>query len=120
MNEFSPPGWPTVIPRIAVDDPKGLVHFVKEVFNASGDLNLDRPTELKLGDSMLMIAGIESRGPFPAFLYVYVENVEDVFWRAIDLEAISIEAPCDTPYGDRRCTIEDSWGNLWQIATRAG
>ena len=23
-----------------------------------------------------------------------------------------------TPYGDRRCMIEDAWGNTWQIATQ--
>ena len=118
MNEVSPPGWPTVIPRIAVDDPQELVRFVKAVFSASGDFNFDRPTELQLGDSILMIASSEVRGNFPAFLYVYVENVDPVFGRALDLGAIAIEDPFDTPYGDRRCTVEDRWGNCWQIASR--
>jgi PhnB protein len=32
--------------------------------------------------------------------------------------ALSLEAPSDTPYGDRRGMEKDSWGNTWQIATR--
>jgi len=31
--------------------------------------------------------------------------------------ARSLEEPVDTPYGDRRAMVEDSWGNVWQIAT---
>ena len=31
--------------------------------------------------------------------------------------ANSVEAPTDTPYGDRRGMVEDKWGNTWQIAT---
>jgi uncharacterized glyoxalase superfamily protein PhnB len=31
--------------------------------------------------------------------------------------AASLEKPMDTPYGDRRATVLDSWGNTWQIAT---
>jgi len=27
-----------------------------------------------------------------------------------------IEHPADMPYGDRRATVRDPWGNTWQIA----
>jgi uncharacterized glyoxalase superfamily protein PhnB len=37
-----------------------------------------------------------------------------------DAGARSLEEPFDTPYGDRRCMIEDKWGNTWQIATQMG
>jgi uncharacterized glyoxalase superfamily protein PhnB len=36
---------------------------------------------------------------------------------ARDAGAASLEKPMDTPYGDRRATVLDSWGNTWQIAT---
>lgn len=52
-----------------------------------------------------------------AFLYVYVEDADRTYQRAVDAGAISIEEPTDTPYGDRRATLRDSWGNMWQIAT---
>ena len=28
--------------------------------------------------------------------------------------------PADMPYGDRRATVRDPWGNVWQIATHRG
>jgi PhnB protein len=49
-------------------------------------------------------------------LYVYVADVEATHARALALGARQLEAPLDTPYGDRRSMIEDTWGNTWQIA----
>lgn len=54
----------------------------------------------------------------PAFLYVYVENVDTTHQLALQAGALTIEKPADMPYGDRRATLRDSWGNTWQIATR--
>lgn len=65
---------------------------------------------------MISPAGI--REPFPAFLYVYVEDADASFNRAIDAGAASLEAVWETPYGDRRGMVRDPWGNVWQIATR--
>lgn len=57
------------------------------------------------------------REPTPAFLYVYVEDADSTFRRAIAAKAISLEEPADMSYGDRRATVKDEWGNTWQIAT---
>jgi uncharacterized glyoxalase superfamily protein PhnB len=57
------------------------------------------------------------REAMPAFLYVYVENADETYERAIAAGAESIEGPADMPYGDRRATVRDSWSNIWQIAT---
>ncbi len=40
--------------------------------------------------------------------------------RALEAGAVSLEEPVDTPYGDRRGTVEDPCGNVWQIATHQG
>ena len=64
---------------------------------------------------MISDAGI--RSPTPAFLYVYVSDTDATYRRALDAEAHSLEEPADLPYGDRRCMVEDKWGNTWQIAT---
>jgi uncharacterized glyoxalase superfamily protein PhnB len=52
-----------------------------------------------------------------AFLYVYVEDTGATYLRALEAGATSLEEPFNTPYGDRRCMVEDEWGNTWQIAT---
>lgn len=52
-----------------------------------------------------------------AFLYVYVEDADEIYRRAIKAGAHTVEEPLDMPYGDRRAMVRDAWGNLWQIAT---
>jgi PhnB protein len=117
MSAFAPDGWHTVTPRIVARDAEQLVAFVKQVFGATGDYSRERPAVLKIGDSMLMINDAGVRDPMPAFLYVYVENTDEIYRRAIGAGAFSLEEPAQTPYGDRRAMVEDAWGNTWQIAT---
>ena len=118
--KYIPAGWPTVVPRIAVDDPEALVGFIQYVFGAVGNFHPERPSELRIGDSLLMVGSTIGREAMPAFLYVYVEDADSVYQRALDRGARSLEEPRDMPYGDRRAMIRDSWGNTWQIATHGG
>ena len=60
------------------------------------------------------------REPRKTFLYVYVENTDKTYRRALEAGALTIEKPVDMPYGDRRAMVEDPWGNIWQIATHGG
>jgi len=121
MNGFQPGGRHTVTPRIITPDPAGLVAFVKAVFDAEGEHRTDTPSEVAIGDSTIMISdGGGLRPALAAFLYVYVPDADEAYRRAMAAGATSIEAPLDTPYGDRRGTIQDGWGNLWQIATHRG
>jgi uncharacterized glyoxalase superfamily protein PhnB len=118
MASFQPDGWHTVTPRIITPDAEGLVAFLKAVFQAQGDLHPGRPAEIRIGDSVVMISdGGGARDPFPAFLYVYVEDTDSTYQRAMAAHAASVEAPINTPYGDRRAMVRDQWGNTWQIAT---
>ena len=119
-KSFIPDGWHTVTPRLAVDRPESLVKFIKTVFDAIGEYHPDRPAELRVGDSILMISGASAREVMPAFLYVYVEDTDTTYQRALDEGAASVEDPRETPYGDRRAMVRDSWGNTWQIATYGG
>ena len=112
-----PPGWPPVIPRLSVDQPHRMVQFLKEVFGAKGEYEENRPSELRIGDSLIMVGGTLERMPTMSFLYIYVEDVDEAYDKALSLGATSIEAPEEMPYGDRRAMIRDSWGNYWQIAT---
>jgi PhnB protein len=112
----APAGWHTLTPRIVTHDARGLVEFLRDVFAATGDLESERPTTLAIGDSNLMISVAGVRAAHPVFAYVYVADADATYRRAVARGAVSIEAPFDTPYGDRRCMIEDAWGNTWQIA----
>src|SRR6266511_3382902 len=110
---FAPEGWRVVTPRIVVHDAEQLVEFLKQVFGATGEYQQDIPSVIMIGD-----AGI--RSPMSAFLYVYVSDTDATYQRALDAGARSLEEPTEMPYGDRRCMVEDRWGNTWQIATHRG
>jgi PhnB protein len=116
-----PKGRSTITPRIITPDVEGVVGFMKAVFGARGELQTAAPVDLAIGDSIVMVSdGGGARDPMPAFLYVYVEKVDDVFKRAVDAGAETLESPEDMPWGDRRATVRDPWKNIWQIATHLG
>ena len=102
MGESRPPGWHSITPRIMVPDAEGLVGFIKQVFEAVGDLPAGRPAELRIGDSIVMVSGAEQREPMTAFLYVYVVDADATYQRALAAGALPLEEPADMPYGDRR------------------
>ena len=116
-SHAAPEGWNTITPRIVVQDSKGFVDFLRQVFDATGDYLESRPSVIRIGDSLLMISEPIVRNTMTAFLYVYVDDAEAVYRRAVKAGAHSVEEPVNTPYGDRRCMVEDPWGNTWQIAT---
>ena len=114
----APGGFHSVTPRIVVGDPEKQVEFLRVVFAASGEVHPDRPAEVRIGDSIVMVSSIDARESFPAFLYVYVEDADATYRRAMQAGAVSLEEPLDTPYGDRRAMVRDPFGNVFQIAHR--
>ena len=117
---FTPQGWHTVTPKLVVDDARKAVEFLRQVFGAKGEYLSDRPSVISMGDSLIMIGEVGVRSAVTSFLYVYVQDADATYQRALNAGARSLEKPIDTPYGDRRCMIEDQWGNTWQIATHMG
>lgn len=117
MTNRIPEGWHSITPRIVVDDAVALAAFLRQAFDATGECLADRPTILRIGDSNVMLSTTGPRESMPAFLYLYVEDIDVTYQRALEAGAISLEQPWDTPYGDRRGMIEDPHGNIWQIAT---
>jgi uncharacterized glyoxalase superfamily protein PhnB len=97
-----------------------LVAFLKDVFAATGEYIEDRPSDIRIGDSLVMVSGDGPREAMPAFLYVYVDDVDATYLRALETGARSLEEPEDQPYGDRRGMVADPYGNIWQVASRLG
>jgi uncharacterized glyoxalase superfamily protein PhnB len=117
MAKYIPEDWRSVTPRIVVPEVEKLIDFLRHTFGATGEFRTSMPSEIRIGDSIIMVSGTELRDSMPAFLYVYVEDVDATHARALDAGARSLEEPRDLPYGDRRGMVKDAWGNLWQIAT---
>ena len=118
MSRFQPDGRPTVTPRLFTPDVPGLVAFLKTVFDAEGEVRTDTPSDIRIGDSIVMVSdGGGVREASVATFYVYVADADEAYRRAIASGARSTAAPADMPWGDRRAIVQDPWGNSWQVAT---
>lgn len=105
-----------------------LPSFLAEVFSAreierheSGERRAAH-VELAIGDSALVVEAGElppEHSPTPASVYVYVEDVDAVYRRALAAGAESITAPENKPYGERGCGFV-AYGNTWWVATHLG
>jgi PhnB protein len=111
--------------RPYVYGPLALLDFVRETFSA---IELERHTfgtdshhvELQIGDSVLVIeAGDLPAGtqPWTSAIYVYVDDVDVVFARAVERGAAAIAEVEDKPYQERQGGFRDMAGNVWWVST---
>jgi PhnB protein len=119
-----PEGYGSVTPYLLVDDAGGLLDFVKAAFDADERLRMPNAdgtvahAEVAIGDSIVMMGDAGEEWPaMPAFIYLYVEDCDETYARALAAGATSVREPADQFYGDRTSTVRDPVGNLWGIAT---
>lgn len=125
-----PPGYHSVTPYLVVDDGARAIDFYKRSFGASELSRMATPdgkiahAELKIGDSMIMLSDAMmgyrsplSLGGSPVSIFLYVDDVDSVFNRAIEAGAKSDMAPVDMFWGDRYGKLTDPFGHLWGIGT---
>lgn len=119
-----PEGYHTVTPYLTVQGAATLIDFLKQAFDATEIHRTTRPdgaighAEVRIGDSVVMMA--ESRGewkPMPGAIYLYVNNTDATYKRALQAGATSLMEPADQFYGDRSAGVKDPVGNHWWIAT---
>lgn len=119
-----PAGYHTVTPYLVVDNAKQLITFLQAAFDAEikslfeGADEAILNAEVKIGDSMLMIADARDNcRAKPTMLYLYVPDVDAAYQRAIAAGAESMMEPADQFYGDRNGGVRDHSGNEWWLAT---
>src|ERR1700733_12852966 len=95
-----PEGYHTVTPRLFVKDAAKLIDFLKHAFGASGTFRDDGPTDVRIGDSIVMVSGTDFREATESFFYLYLEDTDEAYRRAIAAGATSLDAPQDMFYGD--------------------
>ena len=119
-----PDGYHSVIPYLVVQGAAALIDFLRQAFDATEKGRHAWPdgsimhAEVKIGDSVIMLG--EARGewkPMPASIYLYVNDADATFRKAIKAGAVSVMEPADQFYGDRHGGVKDTCGNLWWIAT---
>lgn len=119
-----PEGFRSLTPFLYPRDTAALLDFLKQAFGATQTALLHWPdgrvmhAAMRVGDSMLMLSdACDQMSPMPTALYLYVEDVDAVYRRALDAGATSFMEPADMFWGDRMGGVKDPANNLWWIAT---
>jgi PhnB protein len=75
--------------------------------------------EAQIEDSVIVLELSDPPHPggFPGSVYVYVEDVDEVYRIATQHGATTIAAPEDRPFGERQAGVKDTYGNVWWIST---
>jgi PhnB protein len=127
-----PEGYHSVTPYLIVKGAAKAIDFYKNAFGASEVMRFPGPNntimhaEIKIGDSVVMLADEHEDSPYrnplavggtPVSLMVYVSDVDSVFKQAVSLGAESTSAVQDQFYGDRSGNLKDPFGHVWTVAT---
>lgn len=127
-----PAGYHTATPYLFVRDAARAIEFYQQAFGATEKLRMPLPgdkighAEIKIGDSIIMLAEEAPSNGFPspmalggagAAIFLYVQDVDAMFTRAINAGATTILPVTDQFYGDRVGTLKDPFGQVWSIAT---
>jgi PhnB protein len=127
-----PDGYHSVTPYLFVRAAALAIDFYKDVFDAKEIMRMAGPNgkimhaEIKIGDSIVMLAdenpstGVMSPqtvGGYSVGLHVYVENVDAVIKKAVDSGAKALRPIKDQFYGDRTGSLLDPFGHMWSVAT---
>ncbi len=127
----TPQGYHTVTPNIVVDNTVKALEFYKQAFDAEETVRMPGPggsimhAEIRIGDSVIMLGdempemhakSPKAYGGTPFRFYVYVENVDAAWKRAVNAGAKSVMPLQDMFWGDRTGCLEDPFGHLWNLA----
>ena len=131
-----PAAYGSLTPHLIVSPAADAVAFYVKAFGAKPGLMMDGPGgmimhgELKIGDSILMLADEQPpMGPGPtrktpknlggtsSGVMLYVKDVDAVYARAVEAGATAVMPPMDMFWGDRYGQLEDPFGHVWAIAT---
>ena len=127
-----PDGYHNVTPYLIVNDAAAAIEFYKKAFGATELMRMPKPNgkighaEIRIGDSPIMLAdeapemGARSPRTFggsPVSIFLYVDDVDTTFARAVDGGAKVQRPLADQFYGDRTGGVEDPFGHVWYIAT---
>lgn len=119
------PGFHTITPYLIVRELEPMIKFLEQAFGAtvhyrtrggSGGVH----TELRIGDSMVMVSGGEegqTMEPMPTMIFLYLENVDETYQAALAAGATSLMEPTDGAFGEPRgAGIQDPSGNQWYFS----
>ena len=122
-NSKIPDNYQTVMPYLIVKDAAQFIAFMQKVFDAKEthksmrDEHTIMHAEIMIGGSTIMFA--DSTEKFSARtggFFIYVEDADETFKKAIDAGATIVTEVADQSYG-RSGGVQDPFGNVWWITS---
>jgi uncharacterized glyoxalase superfamily protein PhnB len=125
MTQPVPKGFQTLTPYLVLPNLKDFLPFIEKAFDATVTERIEGPggavmhAEARIGTSMLMMGeAMDGQEPRSGMLYLYVDDCEAWFQRAVDGGAQVLRPLEDQFYGDRMGGVTDAFGNIWWIGSR--
>lgn len=127
MNtSYKPDQYSSVSPYLVVDGAAKTIEFLKRVFGATelrmypDEQGRVMHGEVTIDDTVIMLADGNPPGwpAVPAHVHIYVRDVDDVYRRALEAGAESIQEPVKKDDEDKRGGVRDAGGTTWWIATK--
>lgn len=134
MTKPIPAGFHSVTPTLTVRGAGDAIEFYKKAFNAEEINRFPGPdgktimhAEIKIGDSIIMLndefpqmncLSPQSVGGPSSAIYLYVENSDSIFNRAVSAGAKVRMPMMNAFWDDRFGMLEDPYGHIWTVATR--
>ena len=119
-----PENYPRVSPYLIVKNVEETMDFIQYVFDGKVLEKMKTPNgsvnhgEISIGDSVIMIGrATESHEPQNVMLYIYVDDTDAAYKRALEKGAESVMEPADQFYGDRNAGVKDKDGISWWMAS---
>jgi PhnB protein len=127
-----PKGYHTVTPSLTVRNAAQAIDFYKKALGAEERVRMTGPdgkishAEIQVGDSIIFLNdenptwgcnSPQTLGGYTGALYLYLEDVDKAFQRAIDAGGQQKMPVTDMFWGDRMGSFADPFGHSWTLAT---
>jgi PhnB protein len=130
--KYVPEGLHNITPSLVFRDAARAIDFYIKIFGAIEIARMPGPNNkimhamIRIGDSSIFLTDtMTTKSPavstetafIPAYLHLYVDDVDATFKRAVDAGA-RVDMPVqDMFWGDRYGRITDPFGQQWSLAT---
>lgn len=122
---FKPTGYPSVSPYLIVDGAAGTIEFLPRTLDGTELRRFAAPAaailhaEVPIDDGVVMLADRPAGMPtVRSHVHIYVPDVDEVYRRALEAGAVTVQEPVPKDDADKRGGFKDANGTTWWISTR--
>jgi PhnB protein len=112
-------GLGTVLPYVHPESARKYIDFLKRAFSAEEMAVIEQAgrvmhAAVRVGDAVLEMGEAAERTGIPSNgFFLFVDDVEAAYTRALAAGATTVRPPADIPYGLRSAIVKDPEGYMW-------